>query len=197
MKKKKYRLKFKRVNIDNISDRLLLINLYFTQGLTLTIALIMLFFQQRVPPGLFSPLSNYETWLWWGLGFAIVLMLLDLVLSQFVPEHVIDDGGVNEKIFGNRNILHIAVLSFIVAFCEEMLFRGALQHAWGNYWTSVFFAAIHFRYLQHWLMTSIVFASSFGLGYIYDVTGTLWAPIFAHFLIDFISGCVLRFRRKK
>lgn len=100
-------------------------------------------------------------------------------------------------IFGNRALWHIALLSLIVSICEEVLFRGAIQAAWGPYWTSILFAAIHIRYLQHWLMTGLVFSISYGLGWIYIQTGTLWTPIFAHFLIDFVMGCILRYRREE
>jgi len=50
--------------------------------------------------------------------------------------------------------------------------------------------------LQHWLMTGLVFGISYGLGWIYIQTGSLWTPIAAHFIIDFVMGCLLRYRRK-
>jgi membrane protease YdiL (CAAX protease family) len=87
-------------------------------------------------------------------------------------------------------------MSFGVAFCEELLFRGAIQHAWGAYWTSVLFAAIHIRYLRHWLMTGLVFCISYGLGWVYVRTGTLWTPVIAHFLVDFVMGCIIRYRKE-
>jgi hypothetical protein len=124
-------------------------------------------------------------------------VLVDLVISRWVPEEVTDDGGINEKLFATRPLWHIALISFFVSISEELLFRGAIQHAWGNYWTSILFAAIHIRYLQHWLMTGLVFCISYGLGWIYMRTGTLWTPIAAHFVIDFIMGCVMRYRREK
>ncbi|MNP75377.1 CAAX amino terminal protease self- immunity [compost metagenome] len=84
----------------------------------------------------------------------------------------------------------------MVAVCEELLFRGAIQHTFGPYWTSILFAVIHVRYLRHWIPTAWVFLSSYGLGYIYIHTGTLWAPILCHFLIDLFSGLVIRYRRE-
>ncbi|MNW57385.1 CAAX amino terminal protease self- immunity [compost metagenome] len=107
-----------------------------------------------------------------------------------------DDGGINSLLFRNRPIWHIAVISAIVAICEELLFRGAIQNGIGPYWTSILFAAIHVRYLRHWIPTAWVFASSYGLGFIYLQTGTLWAPILCHFLIDLVSGLVIKFRRE-
>lgn len=132
-----------------------------------------------------------------GVAFAVVVLIVDVLISNWVPPEVTDDGGINELIFKNRPLWHIIVLSFVVAFCEEWLFRGAIQASWGPYWTSILFAAIHIRYLQHWLMTGLVFGISYGLGWIYIQTGSLWTPIIAHFMIDLIMGCIIRYRREK
>jgi hypothetical protein len=126
----------------------------------------------------------------------VIVLLFDVLVSRWVPEEVTDDGGVNEKMFRRRPLWHIVLLSLIVALCEETLFRGAVQHAWGAYWTSILFAAIHFRYLRHWLMTGLVFGISYGLGWIYNYTGTLWTPVLAHFAIDFVMGCIIRYGKE-
>jgi membrane protease YdiL (CAAX protease family) len=188
------KLKFKTLDIHEISDRTLLINLYFTQVLTVVLGVIILFFQKT---NIIHQLqaSNPITILLWGIGYAGVFLGVDLILSRFVPEEVSDDGGINEKLFGNRPLWHILVISTIVAICEEVLFRGAIQHSFGPYWTSILFAAIHIRYLQHWIMTALVFGVSYGLGWIYIQTGSLWTPILAHLVIDFVMGCIIRFRK--
>lgn len=134
--------------------------------------------------------------IWWGLGLAAAVIVIDLLISRWVPEDAADDGGVNDRIFGNRPIWHIVVISFVVAVCEELLFRGAIQHAVGPYWTSIIFAAIHVRYLKHWIPTGLVFSISYGLGWIYIQSGTIWAPIIAHFVIDLIMGLIIRYRRE-
>jgi hypothetical protein len=116
-------------------------------------------------------------------------------MGRFVPEEAMDDGGINDMLFRKRPIWHIVVISAIVAICEELLFRGAIQYAFGPYWTSILFAVIHVRYLRHWVPTGIVFAISYGLGFIYIQTGTLWAPIITHFIVDLVLGLIIRFRR--
>lgn len=87
---------------------------------------------------------------------------------------------MNEKLFGKRPVWHIVVICLIVGLCEELLFRGGTA-CFGPYWTSILFAAIHVRYLRHWLPTLMVFLISYALGTVYEWTGTLWAPIAAHF----------------
>ncbi|MGG3311898.1 CPBP family intramembrane glutamic endopeptidase [Paenibacillus lautus] len=193
---KKFKIRVKRIEAHQLNDRLLLINLYLTQALTLIAGLIWILFQQRNPFGLFIIPKDIE-FVYWGLGLAAAMLVVDFVLSRFVSEDSMDDGGINEMLFRKRPVWHIFVIALIVSICEELLFRGAIQHAFGPYWTSILFALIHVRYLKHWLPTGWVFLSSYGLGYVYIQTGTIWAPTLCHFLIDFISGMLIRFRRKE
>jgi hypothetical protein len=190
--KKWRKIKWKKVQIDEIDDRVLLINLYLTQLFTLLTALLLIFFQDTRLAELLS-LPQDSRFFLWGSGFALAVVAIDLLLSRIVPEEAADDGGINKRVFANRPLWHIAVIAFVVAVCEELLFRGAIQYVLGPYWTSILFAAIHVRYLRHWLMTGLVFCISYGLGWIYLRTGTLWTPIVAHFWIDLIMGCILKY----
>lgn len=197
MKKIKWpKLKVRRVDPGELDDRMLLLNLYVTQALVLIIGASIVLFQSRSLSKLFQFPSGWTPWAW-AAGLAFAVLALDWLVSRFVPSDVTDDGGINKRLFGSRALWQIALLSLMVAICEELLFRGAIQHAFGPYWTSILFAAIHVRYLRHWLMTGMVFAISYGLGSLYVYTGTLWSPIAAHFLIDFMMGCLIRYGGEK
>ena len=189
------KIRIRNVSVDELNDRMLLLNLYITQAITLFIGLAWCFFQRRNPFALLGVPDSLQ-FLYWGFGFALVVLAVDLVISRWVPEEAADDGGVNERIFRNRPLWHIAVLSLVVAICEELLFRGAIQYGIGPYWTSILFAAIHVRYLKHWIPTGLVFSISYGLGWMYMHTGTILAPIAAHFAVDFIMGLIIRYRRQ-
>ncbi|MBY9081623.1 CPBP family intramembrane metalloprotease [Paenibacillus sp. HN-1] len=196
MKKFKFSdIKVKKATPDQLTDRLLLLNLYLTQGITLIIGLVWILFQKRNPFYLLKFPDSLH-FLAWGLGLAVIMLIVDFVLTYIVPDEAMDDGGINELLFRNRPVWHIALIALLVAVCEELLFRGAIQYALGPYWTSILFAVIHVRYLRHWIPTGWVFASSYGLGMIYVWSGTLWAPILCHFVIDLISGLVIRYRRE-
>jgi membrane protease YdiL (CAAX protease family) len=190
------RLKLQKLDISTIDERTVILNLYMTQLLVLLTGGIIMFFQKPSFSQMFS-LDKGMYLALWGVGFAAVVLIVDLLISNWVPPEVTDDGGINDMIFKTRPLWHIILLSFVVAFCEEWLFRGAIQGSWGPYWTSILFAAIHIRYLQHWLMTGLVFGISYGLGWIYVQTGSLWTPIAAHFVIDLIMGCIIRYRREE
>ncbi len=174
-----------------------MINLLATQIITLLIGLIVIFFQKgNHLSDIFFPVMPVYRILLWGTVFAGLVFLLDWVVSRNVPEDVVDDGGMNERLFKNRTLLEIALLCLFISASEELLFRGAVQYGIGNYWTSIVFATLHFRYLRHWLMTGLVFSISYGLGWLYIHTGSLLTPILAHFIIDFIMGSIIRLRRK-
>lgn len=197
MKKFKFgNVKIEPIEPGQLNERLLLINLYITQGLALVIGLVILFFQKQSLMSLFV-FPNGPGFIYWGAGLAGVMFVIDLLLSKVIPEESMDDGGINEMLFRTRPLWHIVVIAAFVAICEELLFRGAIQHAFGPYWTSIIFAIIHIRYLKHWIPTGWVFLSSYGLGYIYIHSGTLWAPILCHFIIDLVSGLIIRFRRER
>lgn len=195
MKKWFRRFRVRQVSIHELDDRMLLVNLYATQLLTLLLGCIVVWLQGRSVAPLFAWPGD-ETFLWWAAGFAGLVLFVDVVLSQWVPEKWTDDGGVNERLFGQRSWWHLIWICLMVSVCEELLFRGGIQPLIGPYWTSILFAVIHIRYLQHWLMTLLVFLISYGLGWIYETTGTLWTPIAAHFLIDAAMAGIIRFRRK-
>ncbi|WP_438491111.1 lysostaphin resistance A-like protein [Paenibacillus sp. IHBB 3054] len=194
---KKFKLgdiKIKKADPQALTDKLLLINLYITQGLTLFIGLIWILLQKRNPFDILN-FPNSVNFVYWGLGLAGIMLIVDFILTYIVPEESMDDGGINQLLFGNRPLWHIVVIAAVVSVCEELLFRGAIQHGLGSYWTSILFAVIHVRYLRHWIPTGWVFLSSYGLGYIYIHSGTIWAPILCHFFIDLFSGLVIRYRR--
>ncbi|MEC0166858.1 CPBP family intramembrane glutamic endopeptidase [Paenibacillus graminis] len=195
MKKFKFGdIKIKKADPQQLTDKLLLLNLYITQGLTLFIGLIWILLQKRNPIHILNFPDNAH-FVFWALGLAVIMLVVDFLLTHIVPEDSMDDGGINELLFGKRPLWHILVIAAIVSVCEELLFRGAVQHTFGPYWTSILFAVIHVRYLRHWIPTGWVFLSSYGLGYIYIHSGTLWAPILCHFIIDVFSGLVIRYRR--
>jgi len=82
------------------------------------------------------------------------------------------------------NLLMIAI---IPAIGEEMMFRGLLQRLLGEWFknihvsilvTAFLFGAVHLQFygLLPRMMLGVMF------GYLYLWTGTLWAPVFAHFI---------------
>jgi uncharacterized protein len=183
--------------IKELSDKDLLFHLYATQLLLLVISAILGFI-------LFNDFSSFFDLFFWedlnilyiGAGAGIAVVLADLLLMKVVPASYYDDGGLNERIFRSRNPLHIAVIAAIVAFCEELLFRGIIQTHFGLLVSSIIFAAVHYRYLFNWFLFINITVLSFLIGIIYLKTGNLAVTIAMHFLIDFLLGISIRYRKQ-
>ena len=98
------------------------------------------------------------------------------ITETFLDVHTIGGFAVN--------MLMIAV---IPAIGEEMLFRGLFQRLFGEWFKNIhiaiflaafLFSAVHLQ--VYGLLPRMILGVMFG--YLYLWTGTLWAPVFAHFL---------------
>jgi len=178
--------------IRSMSDQQVLIHLYITQLLLLILSFILswFFFDWET----FLRLWHFELtdFMIFGAGGALIVLMFDFTLMRFVPERWYDDGGINKKIFRSRSIPHIFILCLLIAFCEEMLFRGVIQTNFGLIVASIIFAVLHVRYLAKKLLFVMVVLLSFFLGFLYELTQSLWVTILSHFLINFVLAVKIR-----
>jgi len=89
----------------------------------------------------------------------------------------------------------IVMIIFLVPIMEELLFRGFLQNSLkrylGRWWaillTAILFACAHFSSSQgvgNLQLILSLFVLAFFLGFVYEKTGTLWAPIGLHMMFN-------------
>lgn len=83
---------------------------------------------------------------------------------------------------------HIVVISFLAAVPEEILFRGALQPVTGLIIASFIFGALHSITPLYFVYATV---AGFGLGLLAEWQDSLWAPIAAHYAVDFVSLILL------
>jgi membrane protease YdiL (CAAX protease family) len=185
-----------REKLEQMDNRTLYLNLVVTQAaLGILGAILYVFFlrENLTLLDLFH-LQNINRSLFYGSIFAFVVICLDLVLMKVLDKSYFDDGGVNERLFRDLNVGQIALVALFVSFIEEWLFRGVLQNIIGIFWTSILFAAIHYRYFHKWIYSLLIITISFGFGYLYAWTDSIWSVIFAHFIIDFCLGLLIRYK---
>lgn len=189
-------MRLKKIDINDLDVKVIIINLYITQIISLTLAFILSFFLLKQTPmealSSLKPDNLYNSVII-GLLFAFLIVLVNIILSRKLPKELFDDGGINEKLFSNLPIWHIMVIAVIVGFTEEFLFRGVIQTLLGVFLTSLLFTVIHFRYLKKYVLLAVTFFISLGLGYLVLYFGWFTAFI-AHTLIDFILGLLLKKR---
>lgn len=179
--------------IKKLTDKQLLYNLFLTQIILLTIAFflgIILFKDVST----FFNLFNFKDMniLLIGVSAGLLVVLFDVFLMKVTPISYQDDGGVNERIFSKLPYFMIFIVALLVAISEELLFRGVLQSHLGLVWTSIIFAAIHYRYLFNWFLFVNVLVLSFFIGFLFEWTQNILVTMTAHFLIDFILGLLIR-----
>ncbi|MEH7176715.1 CPBP family intramembrane glutamic endopeptidase [Neobacillus vireti] len=181
--------------IKGLSDKDLLFHLYMTQLILLVLTFILgiiLFdhfsFLQAID------FSN-SRFLLIGFLAGLAVVFTDIFLMKWLPSSYYDDGGLNDRIFKRRSVLHIAWIAAVVALSEELLFRGVIQTKVGLILASLIFAIVHYRYLFNWFLFSNIVIISFLIGFIYDWTGNLAVTIMMHFTIDFLLGLYIKFRR--
>lgn len=178
--------------VKGMTDRDLVAQVYITQAIILTVSIFigMISFDSFED---FTALFKWDVRQIFVIGGAAGLFVvsIDFLLMKLLPKEQYDDGGINEKVFSNRPIWHIFLLTLLIGFSEEVLFRGILQTSLGYVSASILFAVLHFRYLTKWALLIVVLLLSFFIGWIFEVTGNLAVTIFAHFLIDFILGVTI------
>ncbi|WP_175615074.1 CPBP family intramembrane glutamic endopeptidase [Piscibacillus halophilus] len=183
--------------VKELSNRELLLNLYFSQLIFIVIAFILSIFLFED----FLDLLNLFDWdvneiVLYGLLPGLFVVFIDIILMKFLPEHYYDDGGINHRIFTSLNIPHIFLLALVVSLSEELLFRGVIQTSFGWMIASIIFALVHFRYLNKIVLLVSVLLLSFLIGYMYEITQNLLVPVVAHFTIDFLLGIYYRLYRE-
>jgi membrane protease YdiL (CAAX protease family) len=189
MKKKYFEL------INGLTDKDLLFHLYMTQVILCVLSLLLgfIFFDH------FSYLSHISLndfhIISIGVPAGLAVVTADILLMKWLPSSFYDDGGLNERIFKNRNMVHILIIALFVAFSEELLFRGIIQTKVGLILASIIFAIIHYRYLFNWFLFVNIVLLSFFIGLIFEWTDNLAVIIVTHFVIDFLLGVYIKFKR--
>ncbi|WAA10531.1 CPBP family intramembrane glutamic endopeptidase [Fervidibacillus albus] len=182
--------------VAQLSDKELLWNFYVSQLFIFCIGILLsrLIFQNWFYP--FSLFNWADTKIITvGLSAALFVIILDVCFMKLLPKTVYDDGGINERLFSNRRRWHIVVMTLIVAFGEEILFRGVLQTAFGLVVASLLFAFVHFRYLFHPFLFANVVILSFVIGVIFQTTENLAVCVLMHFIIDCSLGFIIHSKR--
>jgi hypothetical protein len=109
--------------------------------------------------------------------------------GEFAKKTVEESSNVERVVGLIRNsaqtTIQLAIVSTVVGIGEELLFRGALQPRFGNTYTSILFASLHFQYLSVIALLEI-FIISYILGMIKEKSNTT-TTIIIHILYDFVS----------
>jgi uncharacterized protein len=180
--------------IKQISDRELTFHLYATQMVLLTVSIILGIFLYDDISSFLKQFAWNRQILTYGVSSGIIIVGADLLFMKVLPMKYHDDGGINERIFRNRGVLHIAILAAVIAVCEELLFRGVIQHHFGLMAGTIIFAIIHIRYWGNWFLVLNILILSLWIGLVYEWTVNLGVTMVMHFIIDFLLGLAIKYQ---
>jgi len=100
-------------------------------------------------------------------------------------------------LIGQLNFFDSVMVALVSALCEEVFFRGVLQNQCGIVPSACAFGLAHLPRIYYFPYA--LWATYVGLlmSFLVINTGSLYAPMIAHALINFASICVLRRLNKK
>ncbi len=127
-----------------------------------------------------------------GLATAIAVVVLSrLSVAYFQWSRNLErDFG---RLLGRITIVDILVIAFFSGIAEEAFFRGAMQPAIGWVATTLLFGLLHIGPSKQYIPWTISALALGGLlGWYFEQTGTLAAPIVAHVLINLINLMFIR-----
>ncbi|MCR2820266.1 CPBP family intramembrane glutamic endopeptidase [Lederbergia panacisoli] len=173
----------------NLTGKELVFHLLLTQLIIIILAIVLSWILFSDLTAFFNIFKWNTIWIIVGVFSGLAVVALDLLLMKKVPPEYYDDGGINEKIFSNMPVWKIALLSMLIAFAEELLFRGVIHTHYGFWVASIIFALVHIRYLTNWYLLLNVSVLSIWISLLYEYSGQQILPvIFMHFTIDFLLG---------
>jgi membrane protease YdiL (CAAX protease family) len=150
------------------------------------------------------------SWGWreaaWGViaTLPMLVVFFGCLLAPAAPFRRLDQlfDELLRPFLGPCTLLDLAGISLLAGLGEEMLFRGVLQAAFtgwtGNVWVGLALASLLFGLVHALTLTYAILATLLGayLGYLWQQTDNLLAPIIAHALYDFIAlVIILRFQK--
>ena len=126
-------------------------------------------------------------------------------LEHGISEHATFEAMQQHISVGGRVLLCFGAI-VVAPIYEEVFFRGIMQtaliqHGWGLYvpqwarrgavpaafrpsalqrWVAIGVTSLAFAWMHQWDQAPIIFVLALGLGYVYERTGNLWAPIVLH-----------------
>jgi membrane protease YdiL (CAAX protease family) len=95
--------------------------------------------------------------------------------------------------FRQLRFYDIVLLALSSGFCEEVFFRGVMQSQIGLMPTSFIFGLFHCPNERHLVYGLWALGAGLVLGLLSERTGSLWVPILAHTISNFVSILYMRY----
>ena len=122
-----------------------------------------------------------------GIGGGCILVAVSRGLEKMVPSVETLTQGFGQML-GQFTPRHACLAAMASSLGEEIFFRGFLQSWWGILFSSVVFALLHIGPDKRFISWPfLAFGASLLLGSLMVYTGTIWASVIAHGLVNFVN----------
>jgi len=123
----------------------------------------------------------------YGVAFGVPIVLLSAVAAARMA-WARRLNAEFRRLLGDLSSKDVLMLAGGSAIGEEMLFRGAMQPTLGLWLASALFGLAHFPPRKDlWPWSAAAAVVGLGLGGLYEVTGSILAPIVAHFTVNWFN----------
>ena len=142
---------------------------------------------------LLETLLSGASWHWIGLGAGLglaVAVVLCLVIRLVKPLQRSRSMRIL-RVLQSANWLQVLLLCVVAGFAEEIFFRGALQPDIGIYATALLFGLLH-AYGKLYVFLAML--AGVGLGFTYELTGSLAAAVAAHTVYNLAIAVQVKLR---
>lgn len=176
----------------SVRDREIINGFYLSQGALAFLCLALLFLFGDGPALARALVVFRPFYLCLSLAVGLAVVAGEWGLERLLPEGWLDDDGINRRVLQAFTTRHLFFAMFVVAAVEETLFRGLLQPHLGLGLSSLLFGLAHVRYWRKPLMLLVAVLLGFCFGGLLNVSGGLWAPIAAHYVVDVGLGLLVK-----
>ena len=139
----------------------------------------------------------------WGISAGLAISTINmaiLYLSQKLANRVFIFQSMYDllkhemiPIFGQLTVIDSILLALASGFCEEVFFRGVVEASGGIATSSICFGLAHLPSFYYYPYAVWALGVGLVMSYLMAGTGSIFAPVAAHTLINLISINVLRY----
>lgn len=122
-----------------------------------------------------------------GLAGGAVLVVVSRLLERWIPSVETLTHGFAQML-GQFTPRYACLAAMASSIGEEIFFRGFLQSWWGLFLSSLVFALLHIGPDKRFISWPfLAFGASLLLGSLMIYTGTIWASVIAHGVVNFVN----------
>lgn len=159
----------------------------------ITLAFYAIFRRETFLTDLWDGRSSVLLLLYTGLLAGLGIRLFSVVLQEAWSRFAENMNETVVKTLQGLDRVELLLISLPPAVAEELFFRGLLQPWVGIWIASAIFAILHWGFIKElWAHGIHAFLIGLFLGWLYLATGSLIAPMAAHFTNNLLAGLYIQ-----